>query len=237
MEHQLAGAPPSAQGDQAITTDDVLRRKQEIQSSNYPPSSRDIAFSQAGVPHNDASAYAVPILGGDASDSGIMYAESAASLSGGTKRRRAADDDDDFETDSRIPDNQRRVGGEPSTKRARFDRPASDSAAPGNAGSQAPDEDQLIKNPPSSYMDPDLGALSQKSREMSMAARKPKEPQMRTPWSRHDCRLLIRAVDAYKCRWSTIEKEIQNGTIPFEHPRDQQALRDKARLLKQDFLK
>jgi hypothetical protein len=88
---------------------------------------------------------------------------------------------------------------------------------------------------------PDLEALSQRSKEVSARARilkaKDKEPQVRSAWVRKDVALLIKAVNIYQCKWSIIEKEIKAGTIPFERPRDQQALRDKARLLKQDFLK
>ncbi|KAK4242034.1 hypothetical protein C8A03DRAFT_40603 [Achaetomium macrosporum] len=90
---------------------------------------------------------------------------------------------------------------------------------------------------PGSQDEPDYEALAQRSREMSARARKAKEPQVRSAWVRKDVTLLVRAVNTYQCKWSTIEKEIKAGTIPFERPRDQQALRDKARLLKQDFLK
>ena len=85
--------------------------------------------------------------------------------------------------------------------------------------------------------EPDIAAVSQRSREIAALNRKPKEPQTRTPWSRNDVRMLMKAVDVFKCKWSQIEEEIKAGMIRMEHPRDQQALRDKARLLKQDFLK
>jgi hypothetical protein len=83
----------------------------------------------------------------------------------------------------------------------------------------------------------DYEALSQRSRELSAANRKHKEPQVRSAWVRNDVRLLVKAVDSYECKWSAIEEAIKKGIIPFERPRNQQALRDKARLLKQDFLK
>lgn len=87
------------------------------------------------------------------------------------------------------------------------------------------------------YTEPDLVTLSQRSREVSVAARGPREPQRRVAWTRQDTRTLITAIHVYRAGWSLIAKEIQKGTIPFEIKRDQQALRDKARLLKQDFLK
>ncbi|EAQ89938.1 hypothetical protein CHGG_06557 [Chaetomium globosum CBS 148.51] len=89
---------------------------------------------------------------------------------------------------------------------------------------------------PGTQDEPDFDALSQRTREITAAARKVKEPQVRSGWVRRDIILLVKAVNTYQCKWSTIEKEIKAGTIPFERPRDQQALRDKARLLKQDFL-
>ncbi len=90
---------------------------------------------------------------------------------------------------------------------------------------------------PGTQDEPDLEALSQRSKEVTAAARKVKEPQSRQAWLREDVNQLIRAIHTYQCKWSTIEKEIKNGTIAFQRPRDQQALRDKARLLKQDILK
>lgn len=42
----------------------------------------------------------------------------------------------------------------------------------------------------------------------------------------------------YKAKWSTIERAIKEDHIPFNVPeRDQQGLRDKARLVKVDILK
>ncbi|KAK3985932.1 hypothetical protein QBC44DRAFT_334133 [Cladorrhinum sp. PSN332] len=90
---------------------------------------------------------------------------------------------------------------------------------------------------PGTQTEPDFDALTQRSREISAANRKVREPQVRSAWVRNDVRMLVRAVDEYGCKWSVIERMIKEGTIPFERPRDQQALRDKARLLKQDFLK
>lgn len=90
---------------------------------------------------------------------------------------------------------------------------------------------------PGTQTEPDFDALIQRSREISAANRKVREPQVRSAWVRNDVRMLVKAVDEYGCKWSVIERMIKDGTIPFERPRDQQALRDKARLLKQDFLK
>ncbi|TLD06993.1 hypothetical protein PgNI_10887, partial [Pyricularia grisea] len=86
---------------------------------------------------------------------------------------------------------------------------------------------------------PNLLQMSQHARAISALARQrnPKPPQTRVPWSIPDCQRLIGAVGAYDAKWSKIAEAIRNGQVPLEHPRDQQALRDKARLIKQDMLK
>lgn len=159
---------------------------------------------------------------------GSNFAESAAQAS--DRKRRSQDDG--------------AAGSAPPAKKPRRTRKKNDvpdsSAAPSTAVSTARAA-SVIRSQypplPGSQDEPDLEALSQRTREISAANRKNKEPQVRSAWVRNDVRLLVKAVDAYSCKWSTIEKEIKAGTIPFERPRDQQALRDKARLLKQDFLK
>lgn len=81
-------------------------------------------------------------------------------------------------------------------------------------------------------------ALSRQSQLISKANRRPAVPKQRKPWTAHDTRQLVQAVDVYKAKWSTIEKAIREGHIPFNVPeRDQQGLRDKARLVKVDLLK
>lgn len=81
-------------------------------------------------------------------------------------------------------------------------------------------------------------ALSRQSQLISKANRKPAQPRQRKPWTAHDTQQLVRAVDVYKAKWSTIEKAIREGHIPFNVPeRDQQGLRDKARLVKVDILR
>jgi len=91
--------------------------------------------------------------------------------------------------------------------------------------------------PDATDQDTVLDIVQQRTREMSAAARKAKKPQERKAWVRSDVRALIKAIEIYSCKWALIEKKIKDGTIHFERPRDQQALRDKARLLKQDYLK
>ncbi|KAL8381100.1 hypothetical protein RB595_005399 [Gaeumannomyces hyphopodioides] len=86
---------------------------------------------------------------------------------------------------------------------------------------------------------PDIEWLSQQSKAVSLEARQrnPKTPQKRTAWSTHDCTQLIKAICDHEAKWSKIAAAIKSGEIPFDYERDQQALRDKARLLKVDMLK
>ena len=55
----------------------------------------------------------------------------------------------------------------------------------------------------------------------------------RYPWSDHDEQVLIKSVARHYGKWSRIEKEDREL---FEHSRDQQAYRDKARLMKTKML-
>ncbi|KAI3398620.1 hypothetical protein diail_8968 [Diaporthe ilicicola] len=84
----------------------------------------------------------------------------------------------------------------------------------------------------------DVVAMSRASQLISKANRKPAQPKQRRPWTAHDTQQLVRAVNVYKAKWSTIERAIKEDHIPFNVPeRDQQGLRDKARLVKVDILK
>lgn len=81
-------------------------------------------------------------------------------------------------------------------------------------------------------------ALSRHSQLISKANRRPAQPRPRKPWTAHDTHQLVLAVDTYKAKWSTIEKAIKENHIAFNvSERDQQGLRDKARLVKVDLLK
>ncbi|OLN96459.1 hypothetical protein CCHL11_00569 [Colletotrichum chlorophyti] len=74
-------------------------------------------------------------------------------------------------------------------------------------------------------------------------------PQQRVPWSDKDTSRLIRLIEYHNCVWARIAKrQFPAGRVGdpgpedtedcvFDHPRDQQAIRDKARNLKVDMLK
>jgi hypothetical protein len=163
-----------------------------------------------------------------------VYAASAAQVSG--RKRGAA------ETTTATGDGSAASPAPPAKKRVRRKKNAA--AEPPVASPSVAAASSLAAVSPPSYPplpgtqdEPDFEALSARTRELSAASRKAKEPQVRSPWVQKDIRLLVKAVNTYQCKWSTIEREIKAGTIPFERPRDQQALRDKARLLKQDLLK
>jgi hypothetical protein len=226
---QVPAAPPSAQHppiqpSQVIPHDGTYFHSQsssyQSQSSSYPPPPADMA--DMGYPPAPAG--------------GAMFATSAASaaIQLGKRSRITQDDDDDFETDARVPTGRRReeiVTPKPKRKRQKINKPEPDLARIAATG--RPDNG-LPLSPADDF---DIVALSQNARRETMNARRPKEPQTRTPWTRSDCKRLILAVDTYKCKWSMIEAQITNGTIRMDCSRNQQALRDKARLLKQDFLK
>lgn len=119
------------------------------------------------------------------------------------------------------------------TKRART---AADASAMPPPARQNPGGAILASSVPGDRIDP--VALSRRSQLISKANRKPAQPKQRKPWTAHDTQQLIAAVNTYKAKWSTIERAIKEGHIEFNVPeRDQQGLRDKARLTKVDMLK
>ena len=247
MEPKLTTRSPSL-----LNKDSVLALKQLESGANedIPPSNQRAAAGGSG----NANLWQQSPTPASSANNGALYAESAKAAGkrpyqGGDDTNSDDDDNDEFETDNRFLNSLRLAQTtkrkQPSPKRVRIAPvempppmrprvPPPLSSAPATiAGpsSSAPRHSA----PPSTV--PDLQQLTQLSRSMTIAARKSKEPQQRRAWTRDDTRLLIRAVDVYNCKWSTIEKLIKEGTIRFEVQRDQQALRDKARLVKVDYLK
>ncbi|PSS03258.1 hypothetical protein BD289DRAFT_449648 [Coniella lustricola] len=133
--------------------------------------------------------------------------------------------------DSRKRGRKRAGSGDETAKRPRVN---DHGAMPPSASAPAAPMGPLP--PGSAVFDP--VALSRQSQLISKANRRPAQPKQRKPWTAHDTQQLVRAVDVYKAKWSTIEKAIREKHIPFNVPeRDQQGLRDKARLVKVDILK
>ncbi|KAK0729679.1 hypothetical protein B0H67DRAFT_547781 [Lasiosphaeris hirsuta] len=210
-----------------LASEDIIERSHQIQSSAYPPvSSAPYGFEPLPV------TYGEPPSAQGFQSNGSMYAESAAQVT--RKRRRGTDVDAQANggTEGQAPTKKPR-----GKRKKAIPRPSLDAAASSNTFVGTPVEGSQYPPPPNSQAEPDFDAVSQRSKEISAANRKAREPQVRSSWVRNDIHLLVKAVDIFKCKWSLIEKEIKAGTIKFEIPRDQQALRDKARLLKQDFLK
>ena len=85
----------------------------------------------------------------------------------------------------------------------------------------------------------DLGALKLATAEASALSRIQQReyrggPQSRMRWSEYDSKLLIELICETNASWAIIERRHNDK---FDHPRNQQAYRDKARNLKVDFLK
>jgi hypothetical protein len=149
-------------------------------------------------------------------------------------------DDDDFQVDARVPSSSKRKQRAPSavttpTKRLRVDAEAELPPTPSIRPELPPDE-------------ADLAAVTERARAMTVMSRRPAVPQTRRPWSSADQMLLIKAVDSYDAKWADMADDaVEKGVLEFEKLRDQpalrdkgkfqQALRDKARLLKMEFLK
>ncbi|OTA02545.1 hypothetical protein A9Z42_0029200 [Trichoderma parareesei] len=106
-----------------------------------------------------------------------------------------------------------------------------------SAPTQRPLESQRPENPPAppSSSAPDYAALRHAKEANRRAARlsKPRPQQIRHPWSEEDSTTLIELVRTRGARWADIGRY---DTARFQHPRNAQAYRDKARNLKVDFL-
>ncbi|KAL0937664.1 myb DNA-binding domain-containing protein [Colletotrichum truncatum] len=174
---------------------------------------------------------------------------------------------DDFELDAREPDPQRREQLDrdrqnmppPSQRPQKRQRlpsrpsppPASSSRAPPPSSSSSRREENGTSpspSPSSSLISGDF-SFSQIREQNRLPPSRPPGTQQRTPWSDADTRRLIRLIDAHDCSWSKIAKrQDPNNRIGepgpedkedcvFDVPRDQQAIRDKARNVKVDLLK
>ncbi|KAK3695500.1 hypothetical protein B0T22DRAFT_109073 [Podospora appendiculata] len=213
-----------------LSSQDIIAGTQDYQPNPYLPVGPAPYPPNLEAPRHHGMAYGEPHQSVFHAN-GSMFAESAAQLAG---RKRPAPDDGSESIEPPRPAKKTRV------RKKKAIIPVVTPADPalgdgrsetaGEGGSQYPEL-------PNAQMEPDFEAVAQRSKELSAASRKAREPQVRSAWVRHDVRLLVKAVDTFKCKWSQIETQIKAGLIPFERPRDQQALRDKARLLKQDFLK
>ncbi|KAK0669549.1 hypothetical protein QBC41DRAFT_249614 [Cercophora samala] len=237
-----AELPLPAQASDVAGIDSQIQTQLEAEAlTQGPPSSYNVGYPPTlppypRVPYPDFSQESSPGFGDQASrngfQNGAIYAQSAAQVTtttGGRKKRGAAATDASGDQANSQP-----------KKRARRKKNADtevDLSASGQVVPVQPAAPVQYPPLPGTQLEPDFDALTQRSKEISAANRKAREPQVRSAWVRNDVRELVKAVHTYGCKWSVIEKQIKEGNIHFERPRDQQALRDKARLLKQDFLK
>ncbi|KAG9258712.1 uncharacterized protein F5Z01DRAFT_643977 [Emericellopsis atlantica] len=120
------------------------------------------------------------------------------------------DDENPFETDSRQPDPDRSAIVKTQLRSAPV---VSSSMPPPPLPSQRPPPPA----PPRSFPSSSASALF----------------RQRTPWSEEDTATLVRLVATRQAGWATIEQRDQDK---FQHPRNQQAYRDKARNLKVEYL-
>ncbi|GJC82860.1 hypothetical protein ColLi_05698 [Colletotrichum liriopes] len=177
------------------------------------------------------------------------------------------DADDGFEHDDREPDPQRRAQLDrdrrnmpppPSRPQKRVRLPSTAPLPSSSAHGADPPPNGSASLPPPSSSSSSRGSLPSSTnssiasfRELSEMNRRAasRGPQQRVPWSERDTRRLIRLIEYHNCLWARIAKrqlpehrlgepgpEATEDCI-FDHPRDQQAIRDKARNLKVDMLK
>lgn len=167
-------------------------------------------------------------------------------------------EDEGFQEDHRVPDPTRRaaaptarrqptVQDAPSpSKRREIERPESnvdrgaarrrqqraESAARNSARREVINEDE--DEDEEDYPPPTLpqASLVAKLNYAHSRARMEREPQRRVPWSDEDSQRLLDGIEQFGCSWSLIQKNTD-----FDHPRDQVAIKDRARNMKVTYLK
>ncbi|ODA78605.1 hypothetical protein RJ55_05987 [Drechmeria coniospora] len=138
------------------------------------------------------------------------------------------DDDDEselFESDTR-PTNKARFPTHTTLLNKRARAPQERSVLPPSTYQSEPGDDNDVLDYKS--INRYAHGASKQARAMARAAFK-----TRRPWSNIDAHLLVRLIAETKACWSIIENRHNSR---FEHARNQQAYRDKARNLKVDFL-
>lgn len=105
------------------------------------------------------------------------------------------------------------------------DEGAGQAPRPSEAHVENDDDDDA---PTSSY-----AFIKETARAAIMKYRTPRGPQQRTRWTEYETDLLINLIDKYGCSWSRI---LEKGKGHFAEPRDQVALKDKARNVKVELL-
>jgi hypothetical protein len=162
-------------------------------------------------------------------------------------------EDEGFEQDNRIPDPARRTAAPserrqspvqdapPSPKRQRVERPTNiadlgarnhghrrpQRAETASQASTRPEADH--NEDEEDYPPPTITQVTARARAIRP---RNNETQKRVPWSEADSHRLIDGIEEFGCSWALIEKNVE-----FEYPRNQVALKDKARNIKVAYLK
>ncbi|CAH0017755.1 unnamed protein product [Clonostachys rhizophaga] len=210
------------------------------QNTTIPPSNQQQEAASQTPPadyDNDNEA----ILGPPPpSNDGVAVSEQPASANaeaqGEEEPEHESDDDDAFEEDSRpAKDKDRVVVHNIGPKQARTSRAAQLMPPPPrpSAPRPAPTSTAQPRSSPSEQPPSSLRSVSTASSDGSSVLHPSSSFKSRQPWSSNDTNLLIDLIHAKQAKWSKIEEDENHR---FEHPRNQQAYRDKARNLKVEYL-
>ncbi|KAL6410422.1 SANT SWI3, ADA2, N-coR and TFIIIB'' DNA-binding domain-containing protein [Ilyonectria robusta] len=216
-----------------------------------PPSNQQQVAPRPGAPrdyreHTNADLLASPL---PASSALVLERDQIKSSGSASRRPKARDpfvsqsqdedeEEDEFETDTRPVDKGKRAAiseSMPPPKRPRV----APTEPPPTASIASHVRSTLPRAPHSSQVpqptQADLETLKRAKIEVSQRARYQltSSAKQRHVWSHHDCALLIQLIRERHAAWATME---HNDNDKFEHPRNQQAYRDKARNMKVDYL-
>ncbi|KAL7818725.1 hypothetical protein V8C44DRAFT_318847 [Trichoderma aethiopicum] len=203
------------------------------------PSLQEESTSGSSRKRTSPSALYEPESSGDDSEARPRHRKKSKTASSSTvvrRPRRSSQDDVDGspvdENDEPFQDGHHDASQERQTRGQRHE-PATTSSAPAQPRRESQTQEDSPPQAPSSA--PDYAAVRRAKEASRRTARrnKPRAPQTRHPWSERDCDTLIKLVKTRSASWAEIYK---TDNAKFEHPRDAQAYRDKARNLKVDFL-
>ncbi|KAF9772006.1 hypothetical protein IL306_010322 [Fusarium sp. DS 682] len=225
-------------------------------SSTVPPSNQQLAGFRSEVPrdyHMDTNAELLTGSPFPPASSYRLVTNGGRERERGQKRPRLSQEEDDgedpFETDTRRIDLKRR-----DDLRRQMPPPPRPQPVPRLPRRRVPEPSfsSISEHPPSvheslqdtrlrsmSHVPSSSGpfsaiakAASQVKKEVRMADPERQGPRQRVPWSEHDSQVLCDLIKEYGVRWSNIE----TMSDLFDHPRNQQAYRDRARNIKTEVL-
>ncbi|VUC33164.1 unnamed protein product [Clonostachys rosea] len=217
---------------------DALLNPAHSRSTTIPPSNQQQEAASPTPPtdyDNDNEA----ILGPPPpSNDGAVVSEPPASANTGAQgegeSEDESDDEDAFEEDSRpAKDKDMVVIHNIGPKRARASKAAQLMPPPPRPNVPRPTPTSTAQPGSSPSEPPPSSTRSIPTSSNGSSVFHPSSSfKSRQPWSTNDTNLLINLIHAQQAKWSKIELENDR----FEHPRNQQAYRDKARNLKVEYL-